>query len=54
MKMVCEGREWATPISFRLWRKFAARERLRYESWEEGQVVRLLEKFDPRLKLRLK
>lgn len=32
-------------IPFRLWRKFAAKRRLRYQSWEEGNEV-LLNKVD--------
>ncbi|WOZ23772.1 U exon protein [Human adenovirus 6] len=32
-------------IPFRLWRKFATKRRLRYQSWEEGNEV-LLNKLD--------
>lgn len=54
MKIVCEGRRWLSHAPFRVWRKFAARERLRYDSWEEGQVVQLLEKFDQSLRSKFK
>jgi hypothetical protein len=47
MKIVgAEGHEQEeSDIPFKLWRKFAARRRLRYQSWEEGKEV-LLNKLD--------
>lgn len=48
MKIVGQGRQVNTDIPFGVWRKFAARYRVRYESWEEGQVV-LLDKIDRQL-----
>ncbi len=46
MKIVgAEGQEQESDIPFRVWRKFAARRRLEYQSWEEGKEV-LLNKLD--------
>lgn len=50
MKIVgADGQEQEeTDIPFRLWRKFAARRKLQYQSWEEGKEV-LLNKLDKNL-----
>ncbi|UVG42294.1 UXP [unidentified adenovirus] len=50
MKIVgADGQEQEeTDIPFRLWRKFAARRKLQYQSWEEGKEV-LLNKLDRNL-----
>ena len=47
MKIVgAEGQEHEEfDIPFKLWRKFAAKRRLRYQSWEEGKEV-MLNKLD--------
>lgn len=45
MKIVGQGKEVNTEIPFKVWRKYAARCHISYESWEEGKVV-LVKEFD--------
>lgn len=48
MKIVDKDKEVDIHVSFRIWRKFAARRHIPYESWEEGKVV-LLNKVTKKL-----
>ncbi|AKQ98400.1 protein U [Human mastadenovirus B] len=46
MKIVGKEDELKFDIPFKVWRKYAARRGLGYQSWEEGSEVLLGENFD--------
>nr|AKQ98433.1 protein U [Human mastadenovirus B] len=49
MKIVGREEELKFDIPFKVWRKYAARRGLEYQSWEEGSEVLLGENFDRNL-----
>ncbi|AP_000291.1 U exon, partial [simian adenovirus 21] len=46
MKIVGRKEELKFDIPFKVWRKYAARRGLEYQSWEEGSEVLLGENLD--------
>ncbi|ACZ92170.1 U protein [Human adenovirus 18] len=41
MKMVGRGWEEESDIPFKVWRKFAICKSVKYDSWEEGKLIRV-------------